>query len=132
MGIIKEKQLVKRAIEAMSKAYVPYSNFCVGACAEASDGTYYTGCNIENSSYGLTICAERVALFKAFSEGRREIVALAVAADVDEPVSPCGACRQVIAELASNSVVILSNRDGTRVEKLAPEDLLPNWFKLGN
>ncbi len=128
--MIDEKQLVIRAVSAMRDAYVPYSHFPVGACAAASDGTEYTGCNIENASYGLTVCAERVALFKAYSEGRREITALAVAADVDKPVSPCGACRQVIIELAANAVVLLSNRDGTQVMKMSPKDLLPYEFKL--
>jgi cytidine deaminase len=128
--MIDEKQLVMKAISAMKDAYVPYSHFPVGACVAASDSTEYTGCNIENASYGLTVCAERVALFKAYSEGKREITALAVAADVDEPVSPCGACRQVIAELAANAVVLLSNSDGTKVMRMNPEDLLPYGFKL--
>ncbi|ADL07365.1 cytidine deaminase [Thermosediminibacter oceani] len=128
--MIDEKRLVEKAVAAMKNAYVPYSRFRVGACALASDGSEFTGCNIENASYGLTICAERVALYKAYSEGKRDIVALAVAAEVEEPVSPCGACRQVILELAGNAVVILSNRDGSRVMRTTPGELLPYGFKL--
>lgn len=124
------KDLVQRAIDAKEQAYVPYSNFRVGACALTSDGTMITGANIENASYGLTVCAERVTLFRAYAEGRRDIVALAVTADVEEPVSPCGACRQVISELAEGAVVYLANRDGTKVKTMTVEELLPYGFKL--
>ena len=100
MQNIDEKRLINKALSAMENAYAPYSNFPVGACEKTSDGEEIIGCNIENASYGLSMCAERVTLFKAYSEGKKDIVALAVAANVEEPVSPCGACRQVISELA--------------------------------
>ncbi|KXG77533.1 Cytidine deaminase [Fervidicola ferrireducens] len=125
-----EKLLIKKAVKAMENAYAPYSGFKVGACVLTSDGTEFTGCNIENASFGLTVCAERVALFKAYSEGKRDIIALAVAADVDEPVSPCGACRQVMMELSPDALVILSNRDGSKVMRTGPGELLPYGFKL--
>ncbi|MDD4568804.1 MAG: cytidine deaminase [Tepidanaerobacteraceae bacterium] len=125
-----EKKLVKKALSAMKNAYVPYSRFPVGACAVTADGEEITGSNIENASYGLTVCAERVTLFKAYSDGKRDIVALAVAADVEEPVSPCGACRQVISELAPEAIVYLTNKDGSKVKKMTVEELLPYGFKL--
>lgn len=125
-----EKTLVQKAIRAMDNAYIPYSEFPVGACAISSDGTIVTGCNIENASYGLTLCAERVTLFKAYSDGIRDIKALAVAANTDEPVSPCGACRQVILELAKDATIYLSNRDGSKILKMTSDELLPYGFKL--
>lgn len=127
---ISQDLLVKKALKAMENAYAPYSGFKVGACVLTSGGRVYTGCNVENASYGLTVCAERVALFKAYSEGERDIIALAVAADVDEPVSPCGACRQVMLELSPKAQVLLSNRDGSKVMRTSPEELLPYGFKL--
>jgi len=130
MQKIDEKSLISKAIVAMKNAYAPYSNFPVGACVLTEDGDEIIGCNIENASYGLTMCAERVALFKARSEGKKGIVALAVAANVDEPVSPCGACRQVIMELAPNATIYFANRDGSKVKKMAAEELLPYGFKL--
>ncbi|MCF6097746.1 cytidine deaminase [Thermovorax subterraneus] len=127
---MEEKRLIKKAQKAMEKAYAPYSGFRVGACVLTSDGAEFTGCNIENASYGLTVCAERVAIFKAYSEGKRNIAALAVVADIDEPVSPCGACRQVMLELLPNALIILSNRDGSKIMRTSPEELLPYGFKL--
>ncbi|SHM81898.1 cytidine deaminase [Caldanaerovirga acetigignens] len=127
---MEEKRLIKKAQKAMEKAYAPYSGFRVGACVLTSDGVEFTGCNIENASYGLTVCAERVAIFKAYSEGKRNIDALAVVADIDEPVSPCGACRQVMLELLPNALIILSNRDGSKIMRTRPEELLPYGFKL--
>ncbi|HHV19873.1 MAG TPA: cytidine deaminase [Thermoanaerobacterales bacterium] len=130
MPEIDEKKLIKKALSAMENAYVPYSGFPVGACAVTTDGEEITGSNIENASYGLTVCAERVSLFKAYSEGKRDIIALAVAANVNEPVSPCGACRQVISELAPEATVYLTNKDGSKVKKMTVEELLPYGFKL--
>lgn len=127
---INEKELVEKALSAMKNAYVPYSKFPVGACALTAGGEEVSGCNIENASYGLTVCAERVTLFKAYSEGKKDIVALAVAANVDEPVSPCGACRQVIAELAPSAVIYLSNKDGSKIKTMTVEELLPYAFRL--
>lgn len=130
MSQIDERELVNKALFAMKNAYVPYSQFPVGACAVTAGGGTITGCNIENASYGLTVCAERVTLFKAYSEGNRDIVAMAVAAKTEEPVSPCGACRQVISELAPKAIVYLSNKDGSRVKKMTVKELLPYSFNL--
>ena len=130
MKKVNEQKIIEKALAAMKNAYAPYSKFAVGACALTASGEEITGCNIENASYGLTVCAERVALFKAYSEGKNDIIALAVAANVEEPVSPCGACRQVISELAPNATVYLTNRDGSKVKKMTVEELLPYGFKL--
>lgn len=125
---MKNEDLIKIAISSMTNAYVPYSGFPVGAVVITKNGRIFTGCNIENSSYGLTICAERVAIFSAISSGEREIEKLVVVADTVEPVSPCGACRQVMSEFGDFEV-ILANLAGkyttTRVSKL-----LPYAFKL--
>jgi cytidine deaminase len=123
-----EQALIASAIQARANAYVPYSKFPVGAAILLKDGEIVSGCNIENASYGLTNCAERTALFKAISEGKREIQAIAVVADTNGPVSPCGACRQVMAEFcAPETRVILANLLGDRhVTTIA--ELLPGAF----
>lgn len=90
--------LVSLAIEASKRAYVPYSHFPIGAALKTKDGTIYTGCNIENASFGLTNCGERTAIFKAVSEGHQQLLEIAIYGETDEPISPCGACRQVMAE----------------------------------
>uniref|UniRef100_A0A7C5V1D3 Cytidine deaminase n=1 Tax=Caldicellulosiruptor owensensis TaxID=55205 RepID=A0A7C5V1D3_9FIRM len=118
------------AKEVQERAYVPYSNFRVGAVVVDENGKIYTGNNIENSSYSLTICAERVAIFKAISEGSRDIKTICVIGQTDKPISPCGACRQVISELAPNAVVYLSNRDMSRIIKTNINELLPYQFNL--
>jgi cytidine deaminase len=102
-------RLVTAARQAREAAIAPYSKFKVGAALEAADGTIITGCNIENASYGLTMCAERVAMFKALSEGHRQFTRLVVVADTDEPTSPCGACRQVLWEGGRDLEVVLAN-----------------------
>jgi len=123
-------KLVASALEAAVKAYAPYSNFHVGAAAVDAEGNVYTGCNVENASYGLTCCAERVALFKAVSDGAAPIKALAIVSpDNDGYIAPCGACRQVIYELASDAVILLADKDGAYVEQ-TPDQLLPGAFKL--
>ena len=92
-----KNRLIQEAIEARKQAYTPYSQFKVGAAVLTADGNVFRGCNIENASYGLTNCAERTAIFKAISEGEPKVKAIAIVADTEGPVSPCGACRQVIA-----------------------------------
>ncbi|MGQ9629804.1 MAG: cytidine deaminase [bacterium] len=121
------EELIGLAKEAREKAYAPYSDFKVGAALLSKSGRIYTGCNVENSSYGLTICAERVAMAKAVSEGEREFEAMAVVTDLEEPASPCGACRQFICEFSPQMRVILANLGGGVREFLAHQ-LLPNAF----
>lgn len=124
---INKKELIKKACEARKKAYTPYSNFPIGAALLTEEGEVFTGCNIENASYGLTSCAERTAIHKAVSEGYRKFKALAVVADSIKPVSPCGACRQVINEFGDNIKIILSNLQGDIIETESRK-LLPGAF----
>lgn len=126
-----KEQLIRQAIEARKQAYTPYSGFPVGA-ALLSGGKVYLGCNIENASFGLTNCAERTAVFKAVSEGSRKIEAIAVVADTDGPVSPCGACRQVLAEFCDRDTKIyLTNLHGD-TEEWTMAQLLPGAFQAGD
>jgi len=123
-----KQQLMERAKTARELAYVPYSKFQVGAALLTREGKIFGGCNIENSGYSMTNCAERTAFFKAISEGYRDFKALAVAADTPGPVSPCGACRQVMAEFcAGNMPVYLTNLRGDVMETTVSE-LLPGAF----
>jgi cytidine deaminase len=125
---IDDYELVERAKEARAMAHAPYSSFEVGAALLARDGRVFTGCNIENSTYGLTMCAERVAIFKAVSEGVREITRVAVVADFTNPTPPCGCCRQMIWEFAADDAeVILANLSGD-VQKFAIKELFPEAF----
>lgn len=126
-----KKKLIEHAVEARERAYVPYSGFKVGAALWTKSGKIYEGCNIENASYGLANCAERTAVFKAVSEGEREIEAIAVVADTVDPVAPCGACRQVISEFNPKMRVILTNMRGD-VAEYTIEDLLPGAFGPGD
>lgn len=120
--------LIDNAKEAREMAYVPYSKFKVGAAVLSEDEKIYKGCNIENASYGLCNCAERTALFKAYSEGANKFKAIAVVADTDRPVPPCGACRQVMAELCPQDMpVYLTNLKGDVLETTVQE-LLPGAF----
>jgi len=121
------KHLAESAIKAKQHAIPTYSNFFVGASLLTSEGKVYTGCNIESSSYSLTICAERNAIFKAVSEGEREFKAIAVAGDTEDYISPCGACRQVISDLCGEIDVILVNGNGDYIVKKTSE-LLPFAF----
>lgn len=122
------KKLISSAQNAKRHSYSPYSNFRVGAALLAARGRIYTGCNIENSSYGLTICAERTAMFKAASEGERKFRAIAIVADSKNFTPPCGACRQVLIELAPNIDCVMNNgHNKHRVLKL--KDLLPYPFQ---
>ncbi len=120
-------ELISKAKEAMKNSYSPYSKFKVGAVLLTKSGKLYTGTNVENVSYGLTICAERVAMTKAVSEGDKEFDTLVVIADTDGPVSPCGACRQFMAEFG-NFKVILANTKG-EIKETTVEELLPYMFK---
>lgn len=121
------KQLAKFAIKAMQNALPVYSNFYVGAAILTADDKTYTGCNIESSSYSLTICAERNAIFKAISEGERQFKAIAVAGDTKDFISPCGACRQVISDLCGEIDIVLVNSNGEYIVKKTSE-LLPFAF----
>ncbi|WP_053364136.1 cytidine deaminase [Bacillus sp. FJAT-27251] len=120
--------LIEEAKEAMKKAYVPYSKFQVGAALLTEDGKVYQGCNIENAAYSMCNCAERTALFSAYAHGDRKFKTLAVIADTDRPVSPCGACRQVISELCPKDMkVVLTNLNGD-IKEITVEELLPGAF----
>jgi cytidine deaminase len=119
--------LVAAARTARDQAVATFSGFKVGAAVETADGTIVTGCNIENASYGLTICAERVAIFKALSDGHRQFARLAVVADTASPTPPCGACRQIIWEFCGDVPVVLANLT-TVTATLPMKDLLPLPF----
>ena len=120
-------RLIAAARDARERAVATYSDFRVGAALETADGTIVTGCNIENASYGLTIRAERVAMFKALSDGHRAFVRIAVVADTVEPTPPCGACRQILWEFGPDLDVILANMsEVTGRHRMA--DLLPHAF----
>ncbi len=122
-----DAELIEHAVTARALAYAPYSDFAVGAALLAADGRIFTGCNIENASYGLAMCAERVAVFKAVSEGVREFLRIALVADTEVLASPCGACRQVLWEFAPDLVVVVANLRGrVRVQPL--RELLPEPF----
>jgi cytidine deaminase len=118
------EQLIGMAMQARENAFAPYSNFKVGAALLAANGKVYTGCNVENASYGLTVCAERVALWKAISEGEREFTRMAVVTGSDRPASPCGACRKLLWEFCGDIDIILANtrgaRESRRVRELFP------------
>jgi cytidine deaminase len=120
-------RLLEAARVARQFAHAPFSHFRVGAALETTDGQVITGCNIENASYGLTICAERVALFKAISEGHRQFTRIAVVADTESPTPPCGACRQLLWEFGSNLEVILGNLTAETAHHHM-KDLLPYPF----
>ena len=101
--------LIEAALAARRNAHAPFSHFQVGAALEDSEGRVHTGCNVENATYGLTVCAERVAVFKAISEGARKFRRIAIAADTDSPTPPCGACRQILWEFAGDLEIVLAN-----------------------
>jgi cytidine deaminase len=126
-GRIGEAHLIAAAREAREHAVAGYSGFAVGAALETDDGEVVTGCNIENATYGLTMCAERVALFKALSTGHRGFRRLAVVADSVAPAPPCGACRQLLQEFAPNLAIVAANL-GRRTRRWRPGSLLPDPF----
>jgi cytidine deaminase len=123
------EELVAAARDASTRAYSPYSHFNVGAALRASDGRVFTGCNVENASYGLTVCAERNAIFSAVGAGARNVLKLVIYTPTEAPVTPCGACRQVLAEFGPNAEIVCTCAGGGRLSFHAPE-LLPHGFRL--
>jgi len=121
------QQLIEAARNARLQSVAPFSNFLVGAAVRTASGKVYTGCNIESASYGLTVCAERVAIWKALSEGERNFTELAVVADTDTLTPPCGTCRQIIWEFARNADIVFANLKGES-EVFHIADLLPRAF----
>jgi len=119
--------IVAAALKARQNAHAPFSNFKVGAALEDAAGRIHTGCNVENATYGLTLCAERVAVFKAISEGAREFRRVAVVADTDTLTPPCGACRQILWEFCGDVEIALVNPRG-KIETYRLRDLFPNPF----
>ena len=122
------QELIEKAKEARLKAYAPYSKFKVGSAVLTGNDDIFTGCNIENASFGLSICAERVAIFKAISSGCKIIKAIAIICDTEKPCSPCGACRQVMVEFSPEMEVIMVNlQNQTNIAKA--KELLPGYFQ---
>ena len=122
------KELIKEAIKARENAYVPYSDFKVGAAILTENGQLYTGCNIENASLGATNCAERTAIFKAVSEGHNKIKAVAVVGDLNNYTYPCGICRQVINEFATRDIKIIIGKNENDYLVKTMEEILPGAF----
>ena len=122
-----DSKLVEAAADVRTRAYAPYSNFKVGAAVETEDGDIYTGCNVESASYGLTVCAERVAIWKGISRGVTKFGRIAVVVDTEEPTPPCGTCRQIIWEFCGDVPVILANLHGKK-ETVKMSELLPRAF----
>ncbi|MCA1605197.1 MAG: cytidine deaminase [Acidobacteria bacterium] len=121
------QQLLETAKSARLQSIAPFSNFLVGAAVKSEDGKVYTGCNVESASYGLTVCAERVAIWKALSEGERQFTELAIVADTESLTPPCGTCRQIIWEFAKNATIMLGNlRGDTQIVSI--KELLPRAF----
>jgi len=126
-----DKHLIKLAMDAAWNSYSPYSNFSVGAAVLTGRGKVYTGCNIENASIGATVCAERVAILKAVSEGDSDIKAIAIAAsDFDDFIYPCGICRQVIAEFCDENTTIICSKNGQEFKEHTVKEMLPYAFRL--
>ncbi|RPF55804.1 cytidine deaminase [Aquisalibacillus elongatus] len=123
-----EDKLMEQAKSMLQQAYVPYSRFPVGAALLTDDGKVYKGCNIENAAFPVSCCAERVAIFKAISEGERNFNSMAVIANTDRPVPPCGSCRQVMSEFFNQDMtVLIGNRDG-EMKEVTVKELLPFSF----
>jgi cytidine deaminase len=121
------QELIKTAQTARLQSIAPFSGFLVGAAVKTEDGKVYTGCNVESASYGLTVCAERVAIWKALSEAEREFSELAIVADTGTLTPPCGTCRQIIWEFAKNATIILGNLRG-ETQVVSIRELLPRAF----
>ena len=122
-----ENSLIEAAKAARLQSLAPFSSFLVGAALQTEAGKVYTGCNVESASYGLTVCAERVAIWKALSEGERKFTHLVVVADTESLTPPCGTCRQIIWEFAKHAKIVLANLRGQR-EEVSIKDLLPRAF----
>ena len=122
-----EPEVIRAALAAREQSVAPFSNFLVGAAVRTDTGKIFTGCNIESASYGLTVCAERVAIWKALSEGERNFTNLAVAADTQTLTPPCGTCRQIIWEFAKHADIVMVNLRGDQ-EAVHIENLLPRAF----
>ena len=122
-----DQELIDAATAVRENAYAPFSDFRVGSALETDDGEVIAGCNVESASYGLTVCAERVAIWKAISQGKRKIKHIAVVADTEELTPPCGVCRQIIWEFGGDIPVIMANLKG-KVEVVQMRDLLPRAF----
>jgi cytidine deaminase len=121
------QELIETAKTARLRSIAPFSNFLVGAAVRTAEGKIYTGSNIESASYGLTVCGERVAIWKALSEGERDFVELAIVADTESLTPPCGTCRQIIWEFAKHAKIILSNLQG-ETQECSIKELLPRAF----
>ena len=121
------QELLEKAKAARLRSIAPFSNFLVGAAVKTDEGKVYIGCNVESASYGLTVCAERVAIWKALSEGERQFTELAIVADTDTLTPPCGTCRQIIWEFAKNATIILGNLQG-ETQIVSIRELLPRAF----
>ena len=124
-----QAELVEKAVKVREIAYAPFSKFKVGAAVETETGEIFTGCNVESASYGLTVCAERVAIWKAVSEGKKKFSRIAVVADTEELTPPCGVCRQIIWEFCGDVPVIMANLKGD-VETVQMKELLPRAFDM--
>ena len=125
-----EKNLIQNAIDVRERAYVPYSAYPVGAALLTESGNIFTGVNVENAAYPVTICAERVAVFKAVSEGEKNFKTIAVV--TNNGGSPCGSCRQVLAEFGLNTVVLIADQEGTLMDRTTVSDLMPGAFTPGD
>jgi len=122
-----ESQLIEEATAARVRSIAPFSKFLVGAALQTDEGKVFTGCNVESASYGLTVCAERVAIWKALSEGERDFARLVIVADTEQLTPPCGTCRQIIWEFCKHATIVLANLQGQK-EELDIADLLPRAF----
>jgi cytidine deaminase len=127
-----QEMLLNKAVEAMRNAHCPYSGYSVGAALLCADGTVFTGCNVENASYGLTLCAERTAVFTAVAAGRRDFTAIAITASGDALPSPCGACRQVLTEFCGKDfpVYVARANDQENMQTFTLGELLPHSFEI--
>ena len=124
-----DRELIQSAKEAMTNAYVPYSNFRVGAAVLTKDGKVFTGCNIENASYGATNCAERTAIFKAISEGSKAFDKIAIVSSSQQETYPCGICRQVLSEFMYEGDILFEN-SSEEIVKIPVREILPYRFQL--